>query len=91
MRTGKTLLAHNANKCKQIKKDLQKLRKSTWKASIDLIPYTYYGDRFNSYGEDMESEWSGYELGYARVKFITPSGKIAATYDIFANHLVDED
>lgn len=76
------LLAHEPEKCKNIKAALQKMKKSNWSARIELKTDMYWGDRFNSYGEDMECEWNGLETKYALVTFTTPSGKKAGKYEI---------
>lgn len=77
------LLAHQSDKCKGIKAALQKMKKSNWSAKIDLKKDMYWGDRFNSYGEDMECEWSGTETHYALITFTTPSGKKVGEYEIW--------
>lgn len=77
------LLAHQSDKCKRIKAELQKMKKSNWSAKIDLKKDMYWGDRFNSYGEDMECEWSGTETHYALITFTTPSGKKVGEYEIW--------
>lgn len=77
------LLAHQSDKCKRIKAELQKMKKSNWSAKIDLKKDMYWGDRFNSYGEDMETEWSGTETHYALITFTTPSGKKVGEYEIW--------
>ena len=76
------LLAHDPEKCKELKKLLQSAKKPNWKAEIKIKKDTYWGDRFNMYGEDMECEWGGYEYGYAEVNFKTPSGKIVNTINL---------
>ena len=81
-RGKKFLLIHNPEKCKEFKKLLQTTKKPNWKAELKIKHDTYWGDRFNSYGEDMEMEWNGHEYGYAEVNFKTPSGKIMNTINI---------
>ncbi len=81
-RGPKHLLAHDPEKCKYFKKLLQSTKKPNWKAVLELKSDTYWGDRFNMYGEDMESEWNGYEYKYAKITFKTPSGKIVNTVNI---------
>ena len=76
------LLAHEPEKCKNIKAALQKMKKSNWSARIELKTDMYWGDRFNSYGEDRECEWDGLETKYALVTFTTPSGKKVGKYEI---------
>ena len=76
------LLAHEPEKCKNIKVALQKMKKSNWSARIELKTDMYWGDRFNSYGEDRECEWDGLETKYALVTFTTPSGKKVGKYEI---------
>lgn len=76
------LLAHEPEKCKNIKTALQKMKKSNWSACIELKTDMYWGDRFNSYGEDRECEWDGLETKYALVTFTTPSGKKVGKYEI---------
>ena len=79
------MLIHDPEKCKQFKKLLQTTKKSNWRTEIKIKSDTYWGDRFNSYGEDLEIEWSGYEYNYAEVIFKTPSGKIMETINISLN------
>ena len=76
------LLAHEPEKCKNIKAALQKMKKSNWSARIELKTDMYWGDRFNFYGEDRECEWDGLETKYALVTFTTPSGKKVGKYEI---------
>lgn len=76
------LLAHEPEKCKNIKVALQKMKKSNWSTRIELKTDMYWGDRFNSYGEDRECEWDGLETKYALVTFTTPSGKKVGKYEI---------
>lgn len=84
-RYNTTLLAHDPEKCKELKLSLIHMRKSGWKANIDFKTDMYYGDRFNSYGEDMECEWFGSENRYAIVKFTTPSGRAAGELTLNVN------
>ena len=58
------------------------MKKSNWSARIELKTDMYWGDRFNSYGEDRECEWDGLETKYALVTFTTPSGKKVGKYEI---------
>ena len=81
-RGRKFLLAYEPEKCKEFKKILQTTKKSNWNAELKIKNDTYWGDRFNSYGEDMEMEWNGHEYGYAEVNFKTPTGKIMDTINI---------
>ena len=75
-RYNTTLLAHKPEKCKKLKQFIQKTKKSNQTVVINKKHYLYTGDRYNSYGEDMESEWSGYEDNYLEIIFKTPTGKI---------------
>ena len=77
-RWGTKLLAHSPETCKNIKAWCQKNKAGNWHGEIEKKHYTYWGDRFNSYGEDMESEWSGYEDDYIIIKLVTPAGKVKA-------------
>lgn len=75
-------LAFMPERCIRIKSELQKLRKSNWKATMKLDNATDYGDRYNSYGEDRECEWDGVEENYAVIYFKTPTGKDVTSYAI---------
>ena len=72
------LLAHSPETCKNIKAWCQKNKAGNWHGEIEKKHYTYWGDRFNSYGEDMECEWNGYEDNYIIIRLVTPTGKVKA-------------
>ena len=82
-RYNTVLLAHQSDKCKRIKAALQKMKKSNWSAKLNLKTDMYWGDRYNSYGEDRENEWDGTETHYAVITFTTPSGKKVGEYEIW--------
>ena len=75
-RWGTKLLAHSPETCKNIKAWCQKNKAGNWHGEIEKKHYTYWGDRFNSYGEDMEFEWNGYEDDYIIIRLVTPAGKV---------------
>ena len=77
-RWGTKLLAHSPEACKNIKAWCQKNKAGNWHGEIEKKHYTYWGDRFNSYGEDMECEWNGYEDNYIIIRLVTPTGKVKA-------------
>jgi hypothetical protein len=77
-RWGTKLLAHSPEACKNIKAWCQKNKAGNWHGEIEKKDYTYWGDRFNSYGEDMECEWNGYEDNYIIIRLVTPTGKVKA-------------
>lgn len=77
-RWGTKLLAHSPETCKNIKAWCQKNKAGNWHGEIEKKHYTYWGDRFNSYGEDMECEWDGYEDNYIIIRLVTPTGKVKA-------------
>ena len=77
-RWGTKLLAHSPETCKNIKAWCQKNKAGNWHGEIEKKHYTYWGDRFNSYGEDMECEWDGYEDDYIIIRLVTPTGKVKA-------------
>ena len=70
-----TLLHTNPTKCKQII-DWCKTNKH-YGNTLKVIPtdHIYYGDRFNSYGEDLECEWSGYRSHGIQIEVFTASGR----------------
>ena len=72
------LLAHSPETCKNIKAWCQKNKAGNWHGEIEKKHYIYWGDRFNSYGEDMECEWNGYEDNYIIIRLVTPTGKVKA-------------
>ena len=59
------------------------MKKSNWSAKLNLKTDMYWGDRYNSYGEDRENEWDGTETHYAVITFTTPSGKKVGEYEIW--------
>ena len=76
--TEVSMLCHNAPKCKEIHKWLKENKVYNKKCIITVDTDTYYGDRFNSYGEDMECEWSGYRTRTITITLYTPTGRISA-------------
>lgn len=49
--------------------------------TADSVTITYksgihWGDRFNSYGEDMECEWNGYEYSHIHIVLKTKTGRV---------------
>ena len=72
------MLAHEPEMCKQIKDWCRKTKSANWKAVIEKKHDVNYGDRYNSYGQDMECQWEGLERDYIIIKFLTPSGKVKA-------------
>ena len=77
-RWGTKLLAHSPETCKNIKAWCQKNKAGNWHGEIEKKHYTYWGDRYNSYGEDRECEWDGYEDDYIIIRLVTPTGKVKA-------------
>lgn len=72
---GVTLLHTNPTKCKQI---LDWCKTNKHYGNILKVAPTdsiYYGDRFNSYGEDRECEWSGYRSHGIQIEVFTASGR----------------
>lgn len=70
-----TLLHTNPTKCKQIL-DWCKTNKHYGNIlKVTPTDNTYYGDRFNSYGEDRECEWSGYRSHGIQIEVFTASGR----------------
>lgn len=74
-----SMLCHNPVKCKNIHNWLKENKVYNKKCIINVDTDTYYGDRFNSYGEDMECEWSGYRTRTITVTLYTPTGRVSAT------------
>lgn len=56
-------LAYDKKACKDLLKFIQKNIKKRYSYTISFGQDTDYGDRFNSRGEDMESEWYGHTVG----------------------------
>lgn len=74
-RYGRKSLEYMPEKCVDIIKECRQVKKQNWKTKLDIKKELYTGDRYNSYGEDRECEWDGYEEFYLVISFYTPSGK----------------
>lgn len=73
--TSESFLCYNPNRCKSYLEKLRKIRssKDIFKCKDKCDPY--YGDRFNSYGEDMESEWDGCITNTSEIVIDSPTGR----------------
>ncbi len=73
--TGAEYLCYKPEECIKILSLLRKYRSTGDKICVSAKSDRYYGDRFNSYGEDRESEWSGSVSNYLQFSICTPSGR----------------
>ena len=72
---GEYFFCHRPESCKALLAELRKNRTTGDVISMKLKSDIYYGDRFNSYGVDMESEWDGSASNIAVFEIITPTGR----------------
>lgn len=68
-------LMHSPEKCLELLENLRKSRTTKDTISLKSERDIYWGDRYNSYGEDMECEWNGTETFYTDFIVKTPTGR----------------
>lgn len=75
-------ISHSPVTCTHALEWLKSMKGSTSTCGLKLNSKTYYGDRFDSYGVDMECEWEGHVEHTAAITVYTKTGRVRGEFNV---------